>query len=91
VFRKEDFILDPNFTGKLLPPEGYWDSATYDREMDAVAKRCWNFAGLIGDLPRKNDFLTVTIGEHSVIVQNFGDEIRAFDNVCSHRYAYSIG
>jgi phenylpropionate dioxygenase-like ring-hydroxylating dioxygenase large terminal subunit len=37
-------------------------------------------------LANSDDFLTATIGGKGVVVQNFGGEIRAFTNVCSHRF-----
>lgn len=46
----------------------------------------WTLLGLTTDIPRDQDWLRTTVGGRSVFVQRFGEELRAFENVCMHRY-----
>ena len=69
----------------LTEPLRYWDQAVFDEEQSVIESHLWNMVGLVSDIPKRNDYLTVTVAKRSVIVQNFDAGIRAFDNVCGHR------
>jgi phenylpropionate dioxygenase-like ring-hydroxylating dioxygenase large terminal subunit len=73
------------FRETVVDPAIYIDSDMFRAECEAIEERAWNFVGLTTDLPLRNSFLTVNVGRRSVIVQNFQDGVRAFDNVCGHR------
>jgi phenylpropionate dioxygenase-like ring-hydroxylating dioxygenase large terminal subunit len=70
-----------------LPPAAYHDPALFRAEEERLFRRCWVFAGFTDDLARPNDYLTRRIGGRDLLVQNFDGELRAFRNVCSHRFA----
>ena len=57
------------------------------RELEAVFKPSWLCLGFVDDLKSDRDFITAQIGPHSIVVQNFGGELKAFRNVCSHRFS----
>lgn len=71
----------------LIPPPFYFDPALYAEEQRAVFGTAWVFAGFTHDLRNPNDFVVAEVGGRSVAVQNFDGEVRAFANVCSHRFA----
>ncbi len=70
-----------------LPPASYHDPATFALEEERIFRRCWMFVGFTDDLAAHNDYLTRRIGGRDVIVQNFDGTLRAFLNVCTHRFA----
>jgi phenylpropionate dioxygenase-like ring-hydroxylating dioxygenase large terminal subunit len=45
----------------------------------------WTYLGLARDLPEKNDWFRTHLGGREIFVQNFGDDIRAYENRCAHR------
>jgi phenylpropionate dioxygenase-like ring-hydroxylating dioxygenase large terminal subunit len=71
----------------LIPPTAYVDPGTLTRERDAIFLRHWLFAGTTRQLENHDDFFRLEIGGVSVVLQNFHGEIRAFNNVCTHRFA----
>ena len=71
----------------LLPPAAYFDPAIFEAEQATLFSRAWQFAGFMADLAQPNDFVTTTVAGRSVLMQNFDGELRAFLNVCSHRFA----
>ena len=71
----------------LIPPAGYCDATTFAEERDRIFLRNWLFAGTTAQLPRHEDYRRIEICGLSVILQNFHGEIKAFNNVCTHRFA----
>jgi phenylpropionate dioxygenase-like ring-hydroxylating dioxygenase large terminal subunit len=71
----------------LIPATDYCDAATFRIERDGIFLRQWLFAGTTLALPNHHDYRCLEIGGVSVILQNFEGTIRAFNNVCSHRFA----
>lgn len=74
-------------TNEAPAPRAYVDPAHYLREQRALARGCWHLAALARDVPEHNDHVTVRLAGRSVTLQNFRGEVRAFENVCTHRYA----
>lgn len=68
-----------------IDPAIYTDPEIYRVEAQTIEDQAWNYLGLVSDLPARNNFLTVNVARRSVIVQNFSDGIKVFDNVCGHR------
>ncbi len=71
----------------LIPPAGYFDAATFAAERERVFLRNWLFAGTTAQLLNHEDYRRIEICGVSVILQNFHGEIKAFNNVCTHRFA----
>ena len=58
------------------------------REQAAIFARTWQLAGHVADLAEPGRFVTVQVGDESVLVVRGEDgELRAFRNVCRHRAA----
>ncbi len=47
----------------------------------------WTLLGVATDVASDGDWIRATLGGRSVFVQRFGDELRAYENVCAHRFA----
>jgi len=63
----------------------YYSSPDIWRRECDVFKNAWQFAGFKQDLAKKNDYLKLDFFETSVFLQNTGNGIEAFANVCPHR------
>lgn len=70
-----------------IPPDYYWRPEVEPLEMEKVFQTSWLCVGFRDDLQNDRDFVTAQIGPHSIVVQNFRGELKAFRNVCSHRLA----
>jgi phenylpropionate dioxygenase-like ring-hydroxylating dioxygenase large terminal subunit len=70
-----------------LEPRHYADPAWAEAERERLFARGWQFVAFTDDLSEHNRFLTRLIAGVPVLVQNFDGEIRAFRNICSHRFA----
>jgi len=69
-----------------LPARAYWSDEIFTQEQ-SYWERQWQFAGFRRDLAQHHDFVTAQIGHRPVVIQNFHGELKAFDNVCSHRFS----
>ncbi|CAL4869067.1 Carnitine monooxygenase oxygenase subunit [Asticcacaulis sp. MM231] len=70
-----------------IPADHYWREDVLAAEIEHVFKPSWLCVGFVRDLQNDKDFITAQIGPHSIVVQNFGGELKAFRNVCSHRFS----
>lgn len=72
-------------------PVDYTDSVDpehYERECDAIFKRCWLNVGRVEQLPRNGSYFTKEIAAAAtsvVVVRGTDGEVRAFYNLCRHR------
>lgn len=71
----------------VIPTPAYSDPAIHRAEMERIFHETWVFVGFTDDLSNENDFITAEVGATSVVVQNFGGQLRALHNVCTHRFA----
>jgi phenylpropionate dioxygenase-like ring-hydroxylating dioxygenase large terminal subunit len=69
----------------LIPRAAYRDPAVFEAEQAALFRGHWQLAAFAVDLQRDQDFVCTEVAGQSVVIQRFGDELRAFHNVCSHR------
>lgn len=59
--------------------------ACFIGEQEQLGK-VWNFLGFQHQVPGLNDWFTTTLGGRSVMVQRFEYGLRAFENICPHRF-----
>lgn len=71
----------------ILLPADYTDEARLSDEYAALYERGWHFACLRRDVPDLDSYRVARVGRREVIVQNVGSELRAFSNVCPHRFS----
>lgn len=73
--------------GWTLPVEWYSNPAVHDLDLQEVFRRTWQYAGREVDLPHVGSYATRSVGEiPTVIVRGKDDQLRAFVNVCRHRF-----
>ncbi len=71
----------------LIHPRDYCAPATFAKELEDIFFQRWICAGVRSQLAAHQDYRCIDIGGVSVILQNFEGQIKAFNNVCSHRFA----
>ncbi|MCU7618693.1 Rieske 2Fe-2S domain-containing protein [Chryseobacterium sp. PBS4-4] len=64
----------------------YTDENVLQQEQDTIFHKSWFFVGLSDKLQNKNDYITYRCGSVSLFVQNFGEELKCFSNICLHRF-----
>ncbi|WP_374945179.1 aromatic ring-hydroxylating dioxygenase subunit alpha [Sphingomonas sp.] len=70
----------------MIPKANYHSDAIFADEMRLLFARGWQFVALTTELANDRDFVCVDHEGASTVVQNFRGEIKAFQNVCSHRF-----
>ncbi|MGK4569266.1 aromatic ring-hydroxylating oxygenase subunit alpha [Flavobacterium sp. 3HN19-14] len=75
-----------NEKNALIPPRLYCDAASQEAEFEKIFSANWFFAAMESDVADNNAFLTLEIFGYPVVIQNFGGKIRAFENICPHRF-----
>lgn len=74
------------FLSAIIPNEKYYEKSAFDEENQKVFQESWYYVGLDMALAEKNDFITTDIGGKSVVIQNIKGLVKAFHNVCTHRF-----
>ena len=70
-----------------INPEYYHLPEVFKTEQEKIFKKVWNFVAFTYDLQNENDFVTLTIDSAPIVIQNFKGQIKAFSNICSHRFS----
>jgi phenylpropionate dioxygenase-like ring-hydroxylating dioxygenase large terminal subunit len=70
-----------------VPADYYYRQDVLAAEIEHVFKPSWLCVGFTQDMQNHQDFVTAQIGPHGIVVQNFNGELKAFRNVCSHRFS----
>lgn len=75
--------------GVGLPSYFYKSPVIFEREMNNIILKGWIYAGHTSQLPNPGDFITLDIGEDSVLIvrDHATKEINAIINSCRHRGA----
>ncbi len=71
-----------------VPTDSYWRDAFYEKEKEAIFRRCWLWAGRVEQIPEPGDFFVKevpTFEAKVLVVRGKDGAIRAFQNVCQHR------
>ena len=72
---------------RTLPPDAYTDAGLYNLEVEKIFKREWVLIGRANDIPKRGDWFAFQIlDDPLLIVRGEDDVIRAFSNICRHRY-----
>jgi choline monooxygenase len=72
---------------QLLSPDRYCSVESHQREMAHLFEPAWHCIGLIDDIPKAGNYFTVEHLGKPLLVQNQGDRVVVFHNVCCHRNA----
>ena len=70
---------------ELIPVERYFDPAFFELEKKHVWPHVWQMACRLEEIPEVGDYTVYTILEHSVILINTKNGVKAFKNACRHR------
>lgn len=68
-------------------PRYYFGDDVFDLEKQKIFSNNWIFICHRDDLANHNDFVTKKVGNIPVVLQNINGSIKAFMNVCSHRFS----
>jgi phenylpropionate dioxygenase-like ring-hydroxylating dioxygenase large terminal subunit len=71
----------------IITPLEYHSSSVLKQENDKLFFNIWNYVGTLNDFINVNDFISTTIADVPIVVQNIKGEIKAFKNICSHRHS----
>lgn len=71
----------------LLVPAYYYSEEIFKREQTELFGATWQFAGFTIDVAEPDAMFAVTIAGKSVVIKNFEGKLKAFHNVCSHRFS----
>lgn len=70
----------------VLSPGLYSSPEQYQREFASLFAPSWHAVASVYDLASDGDFLTLDLLGQPLLLRNFGGEICAFLNVCTHRH-----
>ena len=70
----------------VLSPGLYSCPQQYQCELSRLFEPAWHAVGSVNDLAHDGDFLTLELLGRPLLVRNFGGEICAFLNACTHRH-----
>ena len=81
-------VRRPLLEAETMPPWCYTSRAFYEREVERIFRREWNFIGRADRIPNHGDYFTGEFaGVPLVVVRGRDGAVRAFSNVCRHRGA----
>lgn len=76
----------PDLEAETLPAWAYTSQAFYEREVDRIFMKVWNFLGRADHIPNPGDYFTVDFaGVPLIVVRDQDGDVRAFVNSCRHR------
>jgi choline monooxygenase len=71
---------------ETLPPWCYTSEAFYQREIERIFRKVWNFVGHVSQVAAPGDYFTLTFaGIPVIILRDQAGDLRAFANTCRHR------
>jgi phenylpropionate dioxygenase-like ring-hydroxylating dioxygenase large terminal subunit len=69
-----------------LPHWAYTSAQWYEREVERIFRKGWNYVGHVSQVPKPGDFFTLDVaGIPLIVVRGQDDVVRAFFNSCRHR------
>ena len=69
----------------VLTASHYFEESTFKLEQEKIFNDLWIFACLKSAINADQAFATRNVGGLSLLIQNCGGEVRAFENSCAHR------
>ncbi len=70
----------------MIPKENYHSHAVLGRELQTLFSNGYQFAALTSELANDRDYVCLDYFGTAIVVQNFKGKIKAFQNVCAHRF-----
>jgi choline monooxygenase len=79
-------VRRPLAEAECLPPWCYTSQDFYDREVERIFLRTWNFVGREEELPNPGDYRVFDfVGQSVILVRDRANKLHAFLNSCRHR------
>lgn len=79
-------FLNQSHLPHVLAPGMYSCPTQYERELECLFRPAWHLVAGLEELSRDGDFKTLDLFGVPLILRNFGGEVHAFLNVCTHRH-----
>lgn len=76
---------------QVLSHDAYRCAEIFQRERERLFLPAWHCVGCLDDLPRDGDYATCRLLDHELLLWRQGEQVRAFLNVCAHRYSALVG
>jgi choline monooxygenase len=70
----------------MISSKHYHLGSIFNEELEKIFSGGWIFACISTELANHNDFVTVDLGKFVIAVQNFKGVIKAYKNICLHRF-----
>ena len=89
-FSPEHFtkVRKPLLEAETLPPWCYTSEEFYQREVERIFHKEWNFIGRVDRIPNPGDYFTLEFtGVPVLVVRGEDGKVRAHSNICRHRGA----
>lgn len=81
-----DKVRLPPQQAEPLPHWAYTSPVWYEREIEQIFRKNWNYVGHVSQIPKAGDFFTIDVaGIPLIVVRGQDDVLRAFFNSCRHR------
>jgi phenylpropionate dioxygenase-like ring-hydroxylating dioxygenase large terminal subunit len=71
---------------QILKPDDYHLPQQHQKELERLFLPAWHYVATLNDLARDGDYLTTTLFGRPLILWNIEGTVRAFLNVCPHRF-----
>lgn len=79
-------VRRPLLEAETLPPWCYTSPAFYQREVETIFRKVWNFVGHVSQIDKPGDYFTLNFaGVPTIILRDGAAQLRAFANTCRHR------
>ncbi len=79
-------VRKPLLQAETLPTWCYTSDAFYQREVERIWRKAWNFVGHVDQVAKPGDYLAMEFaGVPLIIVRGKDNVVRAFANACRHR------
>lgn len=81
-------VRRPLLEAQTLPPWCYTADEFYEREVERIFFKTWNFIGREDEIPEPGDYLVLEMfGESVIVIRDASGRANAFVNTCRHRGA----
>jgi phenylpropionate dioxygenase-like ring-hydroxylating dioxygenase large terminal subunit len=79
-------VRRPTLEAEGLPPHCYISPEFYEREVERIFLKTWNFVGREDELAKPGDYRVFEIvGQSVIVLRDRARNLRAFANTCRHR------
>lgn len=84
--RHYEGVRKPLLEAETMPAFTYTSPEFYQREVERIWRKVWNFIGSADQIPNRGDYFTLNFaGVPTIILRDQDGTIRAFANTCRHR------